>query len=134
MTATIAYIATLAVLAAFDFVWLRFVMIPVFRKDVPDLLAKPPNAAAAAIFYVAFSAGLVHFAVLDGVDRNSVLEAGRNGALIGLLAYATYELTNKATLRGWTWRLVIIDLTWGAVLSASAAAAGAWAAIAFTRT
>lgn len=133
MTMIIAYITTLLALSVVDFVWLRFVMRPVFEADVPDLLAAEPNIMAAAIFYAVFSVGLVHFAVNEAVARGAVAIAARDGALIGLLAYATYELTNMATLRDWTWRMVIIDVTWGTVLSAVAAAAGAWAALAFMR-
>lgn len=133
MTLVVAYLATLVAFFAVDTVWLRAVMIPVFRTDVPDLLAATPNAVAAAIFYAAFCAGLVHFAVLDAVAKNSIAQAARDGALIGLLAYGTYELTNMATLRDWTWRLVVIDMTWGTVLCGLAAAAGAWAALWYAR-
>lgn len=108
-------------------------MRPLFEADVPNLLASAPNKTAAAIFYVAFAAALLHFAVMGAIARGSVSLAARDGALVGLLAYGTYELTNMATLRDWSWRLVAIDVTWGAVLSALAAAAGTGAALAFAR-
>lgn len=134
MTPIIAYLATLAVFTVVDLVWLGFVMTPVFKADVPAMLAAEPKIAAAAVFYAAFCAGLVYFAVLSSVEKGSMVQAGRDGALIGLMAYGTYELTNMATLRDWTWRLVVIDMTWGAVLCGLAAGAGTWAALTFARS
>lgn len=133
MTSIIAYVATLVVFVAVDLVWLRLVMVPAFRADVPTLLAVTPNTAAAVAFYVAFCLGLVHFAVLDAIANRAVLPAVREGALVGLLSYGTYELTNMATLRDWTWRLVAMDMTWGAFLCALSAGAGAWVALSFAR-
>ena len=75
-------------------------------------------------FYVFYVAGVLYFAVLPGLAEQSLGKAAFNGALLGFLAYGTYEATNMATLRGWSWQMVAADVAWGAVLTATVAGIG----------
>ena len=122
------YVATLASFLALDALWLRSVMRPVFEADVPDLLASEPRLGVAAGFYALYCAGIVWFAVRPALAAGAVAPALVNGAILGFLAYGCYEATNMATLRGWTWRMLAIDIAWGTTLTAVSAVIGAWVA------
>lgn len=124
----VAYIVTLVVFLALDAAWLRLVIGPVFRRDVPQLLADDPDLKVAAGFYALYCVGIVYFAVAPAAAAGDPWLAAVRGAALGAVAYGCYEMTNKATLRGWTWRMVGLDVAWGAVLTAAAAYAGALAA------
>ena len=123
-----AYIATLAVFLALDFVWLKTVMRPIFEADVPHLLADAPRLGVAAGFYALYCAGIVFLAVRPGVTGGGYGAALLYGAVLGFLAYGCYEATNLATLKGWTLRMLAIDIAWGTALTALSACAGLWAA------
>jgi uncharacterized membrane protein len=109
---------------AVDLVWLGVVAKDIYAKEMGDLLAKSINWPAAFAFYFIFIFGVLYFAVLPAVDKDSFTTVLRNGALFGFLAYATYDLTNLATTEGWPTKLVFIDMAWGTVLSLSVATAG----------
>ncbi len=130
-----AYGATAVVMLALDAVWLGFIAKSFYRDGIGHLMADPPNLAAAGVFYLLYPVGVVLFAVVPAawsgglavpaeVPWSQVVLAG---ALFGFFAYATYDLTNLATLRGWPWRLALVDIAWGTALTAAAAAAGRWA-------
>lgn len=127
MTYVIAYLSTAVVFFALDYVWLTRVAIGFYRQNIGELLLATPNFAAAGIFYLFYVVGIVYFAVMPAVTANSVLTALLNGAILGLLAYGTYDMTNLATLKGWSLSVSIVDMAWGAVLTATAAAAGYYA-------
>ena len=127
MTYLIAYVSTAVVFFALDFVWLTRVAIGFYRQNIGELLLATPNFAAAGIFYLFYVIGIVYFAVMPAVTANSVLTALLNGAILGLLAYGTYDMTNLATLKGWSLSVSVVDMAWGAVLTATAAAAGYFA-------
>ncbi len=127
MTYLIAYVSTAVVFFALDFVWLTRVAIGFYRQNIGELLLATPNFAAAGIFYLFYVIGIVYFAVMPAVTANSVLTALLNGAILGLLAYGTYDMTNLATLKGWSLSVSLVDMAWGAVLTATAAAAGYYA-------
>jgi uncharacterized membrane protein len=120
----IAYGATLAVLVILDLVWLRYAVDAVFRPNVGALLTDKPNLVAAAFFYVFFAAGLIFFAVLPAAKNEGIAGALLNGALLGFLAYMTFDLTNLAILKGWSVKVSLMDISWGTLLSAIAAACG----------
>lgn len=124
MTYLIAYVSTAVVFFALDYVWLTRVAIGFYRQNIGELLLATPNFAAAGIFYLFYVIGLVYFAVMPALTASSVVTALLNGALLGLLAYGTYDMTNLATLKGWSLSVSLVDMAWGAVLSAIAAAAG----------
>jgi uncharacterized membrane protein len=120
----IAYCATLLAFAGIDFVWLTFAGDRLYRAILRDILIDGFRPAPAVAFYLVFAAGLVVFAVRPGLAACSLRLAAGNGALLGCLAYATYDLTNLATVRNWTTSLTLADLAWGTALSAFAAGFG----------
>jgi uncharacterized membrane protein len=111
-----------------DFVWLSTATGRVYRPYLGDLLAPKPKLGVAAAFYLAYVVGIVLLAVLPGVREGAVLGALWRGALFGLLAYATYDLTALATLRDWPWQVSVIDMVWGTALNSAVAVAGFYAA------
>lgn len=102
-----------------DAVWLGLVAQPLYDHFLGDLLAERPNLAAAALFYAIYLAGLGHFVIGPALRDGSARRAWASGAFFGLVAYATWDLTNLAVLRDFPAALVPIDLAWGAVLSGS---------------
>jgi len=127
----VAYLTTLVVFLGLDFVWLTVMTPRLYQPDIGPLMAAQPNLIAAVLFYAAFMIGLVVFAILPALERGGWRRAASLAALFGVLAYATYDLTNLATLRGFTVRLTMADMIWGAVVSAVAASAGYAAASRF---
>lgn len=119
----VVYLVALGVFLALDAVWLGLVARTFYKKEVGSLLATPPNWAAAAGFYLIYVTGIVIFAIRPGLDAGSIARAATLGALFGFYTYATYDFTNLATLKGWTWRVVAVDVTWGTVLGCLVATA-----------
>jgi uncharacterized membrane protein len=128
MTYIAAYVATLVVMLAVDLAWLGTVGAAVYRPRLGDLLLGKPVLWAAALFYLVYAVGVVIFAVAPGLRTESWGRAAAFGALFGFFAYATYDLTNLATVRGWSAFVSALDIGWGAVLTALAASAAYWAA------
>ena len=119
-----AYIAALLTMAILDALWLGLVAKPLYQQGIGHLMAERPGWAAAAVFYLLYPAGLMVFAVLPWSEspRNwaAVLTAA---ALFGLFTYATYDLSNLATLKNWPIGLTVIDIAWGCVIATTSAAA-----------
>lgn len=120
----VTYLAGGAFFLIVDIAWLTLVMSGLFKAELGQLLLERPKLVPAAIFYALFPIGLAVFAVLPALDVQSWLRAALFGALFGLLAYATYELTNLATLKGWSSTVAIADIAWGTLLSGAAATVG----------
>ena len=120
------YFATLVIFLAIDVVWLKAVAGPMFRRHVGALMLDEPRLEVAAGFYAFYCIGIVYFAAAPAAG--DPLAAFRDGALFGLFAYAAYETTNLATLKGWTWRMAALDTAWGGLLT-GASAAGAVALV-----
>jgi uncharacterized membrane protein len=120
----IAYGVSLIVLVILDLVWLRFASDAFFRPAVGEILTDRPNFIAAGLFYIFFAAGLVFFAVLPAMKNGGMATALLNGALLGFLAYMSFDLTNLAILKLWSVKVALIDISWGTFVSAMAAAAG----------
>jgi uncharacterized membrane protein len=120
----VAYLATLVVFAIVDFMWLGFIAKDLYLSGIGHLMAASPNWTAAVLFYLVYIVGLLYFAVVPALDAGSWLRATRDAALFGLFAYATYDLTNLATLKGWPVSIVVADLAWGTFVSAVASTAG----------
>lgn len=118
------YVATLVPFLALDAIWLRLVMRPLFEAEIGGMLRDPLRLDIAAAFYLLYIAGVVHFAGLPGWRADSLVQTFLNGAFLGLIAYGTYEITNFATLRGWTWTIVLTDMTWGTLLTGTSAVIG----------
>lgn len=121
------YLATLVAFFAIDIVWLAFVARTFYRKYIGFLMAPSPNWLAAIIFYLLFIVGILVLAVLPGLEANSLKTTLLRGALFGLVAYATYDLTNLATLKDWPLIVTVVDLIWGTVLSTVVSLAGYFA-------
>ena len=119
-----AYAASLVVMLALDLVWLTTVAKPMYVKSIGDLLADQPNLPAALVFYVVFVLGVMLFAVTPHGATQDWRATLVSGALFGFFTYATYELTNLATLRNWPIGISLLDMVWGSALSAVSAAAG----------
>ncbi len=124
MTYLVAYLSTAVVFFGLDFLWLTRIAIGFYRRNIGDLMLASPNLAAAGAFYLLYIAGIVYFAVLPAVNANTLSTAIINGALLGLLAYGTYDMTNLSTLKGWSLSVSVVDMAWGAFLTATAAATG----------
>jgi uncharacterized membrane protein len=129
MTPLILFFVTLVIFAALDAVMLSLVIAPLFRAALGEALLATPRFLTAGLFYVAYVGGLVWLVSLPALRAGDPSQALIRGAVLGFVAYATYELTNHATLRDWTWRMVAVDLAWGTVLTAFAA----WAAVTILR-
>ena len=123
----VAWLVTFVVMLVIDLLWLGVIAKGMYQQGMGNLLSPEPRLGIAALFYLMYPVGLVIFAVMPGVDANSVLRAGVLGALFGLFAYATYDLTNLAIVRNWPVALSFIDIAWGALVSGVSATAGAMA-------
>jgi uncharacterized membrane protein len=123
--ALVAFVAALAAMAVIDGVWLGLVARTFYRRHLGPLMADRPNWTAAVAFYLLYVVGVTVFAVLPAADSGSLLGAAWRGGLFGLVAYATYDLTNAATLRGWPGIVVVVDMAWGMMLTASVATTAA---------
>ncbi len=132
MESAIAYVSVMVVFAALDFCWLSLTGPSLYKPALGPMLADKVQVAPAMAFYLIYLAGLVYFAVWPALTEGSWGRAGLNGVLLGLVAYATYDLTNQATLRIWSLKITVLDLCWGAFASAVAALASyfitTWAA------
>lgn len=118
------YAVSIVAFCALDAVWLGVVARTFYRQQLGDLLRPDPRWGAALAFYALFVAGIVLFVTLPAVERDSLGRAVMLGALFGLVTYATYDLTSLAVLRGFPVLVAVVDLAWGASISAAVAAAG----------
>lgn len=115
------YILTVPVFFLIDFIWLALIARGLYLKNIGFLLSSKPNWTVAIIFYLVYIFGILIFAVIPAVKDESVLKALMLGALFGLIAYATYDLTNLATVKNWPISISLIDITWGTILTATVA-------------
>ena len=110
------YLLTLAIFFLIDMVWLGLVARNFYRRQLGEMLSSKVNWTAAILFYLLFIAGLLLFVIAPALARGSMVQALWQGACFGLIAYATYDLTNLATLKDWPLLVTVVDLAWGAVL------------------
>lgn len=119
------YLVTVVVFLGADVIGLRYVVKPMFDRDIPEMLREQPRYGPALVFYLFFVAGLCWFvsapAVMGGTPLGQVFALG---AVFGAIAYGTYEFSNMATLKGWTWSMLWTDLIWGSFLTGTSALAG----------
>jgi uncharacterized membrane protein len=118
------YVSALVAFLAIDMVWLAIMVPRFYQKHLGGLLSKPPNLWAAIAFYLLFVAGLLVFVIVPAVEAGSLRRALILGAFFGLVTYATYDLTNQATLKNWPWIVTVVDMAWGAVLATSVSCLG----------
>ncbi|WP_085611573.1 MULTISPECIES: DUF2177 family protein [unclassified Pseudomonas] len=119
--ALIAYVATLLAFLLLDGLWLGVLMAPTYRELLGSLMLEKPLLVPAAVFYCLYVFGCVVFVVLPSLTWQ---RAARLGALLGLVAYGTYDLTNWATLRGWSAQVSLMDWAWGTFATALACTVG----------
>lgn len=122
----VLYLACAAVFFVIDFIWLSLSANALYRRELGDLLLPQPNLTIAAGFYLFYVLGMV--VLVAGPANGDVVKALWMGAVLGFVAYGTYDLTNLATLRGFTPTIAVIDMAWGTVLTATSAAAGVFIA------
>jgi len=119
-----SYLTILAVFLLADMAWLGAMSPRLYRPTLGDIALSSVNLPPAIAFYALYPLGLLIFAILPALKSGNINTALLNGALFGFFTYATYDLTNQATLRNWTIQLTLIDVAWGSVLAAAAAIAG----------
>jgi len=119
-----AFMATLVVFVVMDAAWLTLVALKMFQSQLGAILRPEPMLGAAVVFYLIYTFGLVALAIRPAVAARSMAVAATKGAVLGLTAYATFDLTNLAVIKGWTIELAAIDIAWGVVVSTIASMAG----------
>ncbi|MGC9324155.1 MAG: DUF2177 family protein [Desulfomonilia bacterium] len=115
------YLLTIPVFFVIDVIWIGFVARGFYRSNLGHLLRPDVNWGAALIFYLLYIAGILIFATMPALERNSLCRAMVLGGLFGFFAYATYDLTNLATIKDWPVKVVVVDIMWGIVLTAAVA-------------
>ena len=118
------YLATAGVFLGLDMLGIRYLIRPVFDRHVGHLLADPLRLGPAALFYLAYVAGVLWFVSLPALREGAPLQALIGGAILGFIAYGTYEMTNYATLADWSLQQVMVDGLWGIALTGFTAWAG----------
>ncbi|HEX2591736.1 MAG TPA: DUF2177 family protein [Rhizomicrobium sp.] len=120
----VGYIVCLVVFLGLDAIWLTVANNTLYQPTIGELLASKPNIAAIAVFYPVYVAGVLYFALGPALNDGNWTEALIRGALFGLFCYATYDLTNMATLKVWSLKLTLLDITWGTFLTGAASTMG----------
>ena len=120
----VAYIATAVVFLGLDAIWLSRIALGMYRREIGGLLLDKPNLVIAGLFYLIFVVGIVLLAIFPALNSGTWVNALLMGAVLGLVAYGTYDITNLSTLKNWSMTVTIADLAWGTVLSAVSATAG----------
>lgn len=110
------FFITFAVFMVIDLIWLGIIAKDLYSRHLGYIMRTPPNWIAAIGFYIIFILGLMFFALYPALDKEAIRYAFLYGAFFGFVAYATYDLTNLATLKDWPILITVIDLTWGTVL------------------
>ena len=129
MQLIILYVATAITFLAIDAVMLRFVPAPLFESQIQPIMRDEIRLGAAAVFYLFYVAGLIYLVSWPALTANAPVNALIGGAVLGAVAYGTYEFTSYAILRDWSLQMVVIDTAWGTVLTGFAA----WAGVSITR-
>jgi uncharacterized membrane protein len=132
-----AYLASAAVFAVIDAAWISLLGPKIYKPIIGDILADTVRLGPAIAFYVLYIAGIVALAIGPALKGGGWRQAAINGAVLGLVAYGTYDLTNQATLKVWATKITALDMTYGAFATAIAATVGylaaSWATRAFAR-
>ncbi|WP_370209017.1 DUF2177 family protein [Pararhodobacter marinus] len=127
----ILYVATAVIFLALDAVMLSLVMKPLFARHLGDAMRDSPMLGAAGAFYLAYVAGLVVLVSLPALRDADPMRALLYGALVGAMAYGTYEFTSMSVMKDWSWSMVVTDTLWGTVLTGFSAWAGVMIALRF---
>lgn len=117
------YLITLPIFFGMDLLWLGLVAKTFYANQIGFLMKSNINWVAGILFYLLFIAGLVVFVISPALEKHSLIQVILMGAFLGLISYATYDLTNLATIKDWPILITIVDLAWGMILSASVSTA-----------
>ncbi|WP_337043471.1 DUF2177 family protein [Emticicia sp. 17c] len=117
----LTFIITALIFFALDMVWLGLIAKNYYQQKIGFLMADKVNWLAAMLFYLLYIGGIVYFAIYPSLNTGNWQTVLLKGAILGLLCYGTYDLTNWATLKNWPYQIVIIDLGWGAFVTGTAA-------------
>lgn len=120
------YLLTLLPFTLLDALWLGLAAPAFYRSQIGFIMAENPNWSAAILFYLLFIAGMVVFVTGPGMRAKDVKQSALRGAFFGLITYATYDLTNLATLEGWPVLMTAVDMAWGTFLGGITAAVAVW--------
>jgi uncharacterized membrane protein len=124
----VAYLSTLVVFLVLDGIWLGLLMGPTYKAQIGPLMLESPRIVPAALFYLGYIVGVIVFAILPGLEAQQWQRTALLGALLGLMAYGAYDMTNLATLKGWPLGISLNDMAWGAAVTSASATAGWFAA------
>jgi uncharacterized membrane protein len=113
----LSFLSAAIIMGIIDAVWLSVVASTFYKSQIGNLLLAKPRMVPAVVFYVIYIIGITVFVVTPALAQHSLEYAATYGALFGFVAYATYDLTNLSTLKGFTNKLVVVDLLWGTVLT-----------------
>ncbi len=113
----ISYFLTTLVFFILDMLWLGLIAKDLYNKYLIDFLSDKVNWTAAILFYLLFIIGIFYFCILPAIEKDSISKAIIGGAFFGIITYATYDLTNLATLKNWPLPIVFIDIIWGMLLT-----------------
>ncbi len=119
-----AYFSALFVFLALDVVWLKSVIKPLFDRNIGAMMLENPRMSLAGAFYAFYVVGILYFCAWPASNAESWRIAALNGAILGLIAYGTYEVTNMATLKNWSYGMLAFDLIGGITLTTLSAVAG----------
>ena len=128
----IAYVVAAIAFGILDSLWLRWAGPNLYRPVIGEIMADSFRVAPAAAFYFIYLAGMTYFAIRPGLDSGNVMTAVINGALLGALCYATFDLTSQAVLKVWSTHVSIADIFWGAFATATASGIATWATLKIT--
>lgn len=123
-----AYCGAALVFCVMDFIWLTKVAKNFYQSHMGELMTTEVKMVPAIIFYLVYLVGVVVFAISPALRAQNAMLAAGLGLLLGVVAYGSYDLTNMATLKGWSITLTLVDIAWGAVITATSAVAGFYAA------
>ncbi len=110
------YIVTLIIFFAIDIIWLGFIAKDIYKEHLGFIMGEKTNWIAAIVFYMVYIIGLIFFALNPALQKDSLIYAALVGGFFGLITYATYDMTNLATLKDWPIFITAIDITWGTLL------------------
>ncbi|VVT14962.1 DUF2177 family protein [Erythrobacter sp. EC-HK427] len=127
----IAYIAAAIAFGVLDSFWLRWAAPNLYRPVIGEILADSFRMGPALAFYTIYIAGMVWFGIKPGIDSGNVLQALLNGALLGLVCYATFDLTSQAVMKVWATHISVADIAWGTFATGVASAVSCWVVLRF---
>lgn len=122
----VAYVVTAIAFLGLDAIWLSRIALGMYRRELGSLLLDKPNLLIAGVFYLLFVAGIVILAIAPALNGGAWWNALLMGAVLGLVAYGTYDITNLSTLKNWSMTVTVADIAWGTVLTALSATIGWW--------